>query len=436
MQVSVEITNGLQRRMTVGVPKERIDEEVTTRLKSLARKTRINGFRPGKVPIHVVKQRFGKQVRQEVVGEAMQESLEQAFTEEKLHPAGAPTVENLEDKGQGNDLSYTVSFEVYPELENIVTDGLKVERLVAKVEEADVDQMIEDLRKQRCEWEEVDRPAADGDLLEMDYHGTIDGEEFAGNKAEKQTVILGNKTYLEEFEKALPGASTGSVVEVDLNFPETYSNKDIAGKTALFKITVNKVSGPKYPEVDEEFVKSLQVEGGVEGLRKEVRENLETELERETKRWLKNQVFNGLLEANPLEAPQVLVDREAQRLADNMKQELESRNISARVSLPEVSEFKKDAEKRVKTGILTGELVSNFELKPDAGRVRELIESYAAGYEYPEELINWYYADPRRLLDVETAVLEEQIMDRLLETAIVNEVSMSFADLLKKVKEQ
>lgn len=428
MQVSIEETSALARRMTVGIPKERIQEEVKTRLKKLARTTKLNGFRPGKVPLRVVEQRFGDQIKQEVVGEVVQQSFYEAVEQESLQLAGDPQIDldsDIQNLDEG--LSYTAEFEVVPSFSNIVIDGLKVEKQVASVEDSDVDSMIEKLREQRRIWEAVEEGASEGCRVTIDATVSLDGNEIEEASLNGFQFILGSSgIIIEGFEAAVSGAKAGETVEADLKYPDEYDAiPALQGKEAHFSIDVNTIEQGQLPEVDAEFVKSLGVESGeIDTLRQDVRDNMMRELEYTLKNAVKQKTLDALLEANPSEVPENLITGEAQRMAENFQREMQAQGHNAGQIDP--SHFNEQAAKRVKLGLLMSALVRQNDMQPDANKVREMLERIASAYEDPEAIINWYYSDAKRLADVESMVLEEQVVDWLLEKADITEVETTF----------
>ncbi len=431
MQVSVEATTGLERRMTVEVPGERVEQEVRKRLENLGRTTRIKGFRPGKVPFKVIQQRYGDQVHREVVGELIQASFYEAVGQEKLRPAGAPSIEpkSLEP---GKSIEFTAVFEVFPQVEPASPEGVRIDKPVAEVTDADVEQLIDTLRKQRTEWEPVDRAAAEGDRVTLDFEGTIEGEPFEGNKGQNVPVTLGAGQMIEGFEQGLIGAKAGEQRTLDLNFPEEYPHKTVAGKPVRFEATVSKVEAPKLPELDEAFIKSFGVEAGTEeAFRAEVRQNMERELEQKIASKLKQTVMDKLLEINPIEVPKALVDSEAENLAEQMRRNLRIPAGKQGVNLDK-SMFEEQARRRVVLGLILAEIVQSEGLKPEPEKVRETVEKLAASYEDPKEVVDWYYADKRNLSEVESLVLEERVVEWVMEKADVADSATTFEELMKQ----
>ena len=428
MQVSVEATAALERRMTVGLSKERLEPEIQSRLKSLAQKAKIKGFRPGKVPVRVVEQKYGQQVRQEVIGEMVQASFYEAVEQEKLRPVGEPTFAfNTDLKNLEDGLSYTATFEIYPEVLTLQTDGFVVEKPLATITEADIDTMLYRLRQQRQTWQEVDRAAQIEDRVIIDFLATLNGAPFKGNEAQQVSLFLGQKnSVLPGLEDYLIGSKSNEDREVDLTFPSDYANPEIAGQMVHFTLHVHTVAEPQLPEIDAEFAKTFGVaDGSVDTLRHDARLNMERELEYAVKNQIKQQLLDALLQANPLEVPQSLVNEEAQRL-------LKSRQMAWQNQAGTVDRFQAEALKRVKLGVLISELVKQHRLQVQAEQVQQLIEKIAFAYENPEEVINSYYKDKQRLKEVESMVLEDQVVDWLLARAQLIEKSTDFYTLMEQ----
>ncbi|MEH3024321.1 MAG: trigger factor [Pseudomonas oryzihabitans] len=428
MQVSVENTSALERRMTIGVPAERIETEVNKRLQQTARRAKVPGFRPGKVPMSVIRQRYEASARQEALGDLIQETFYEAVVEQKLNPAGAPAVEpKVFEKGK--DLEYVATFEVFPEFEVKGLDGIEIERQDSSVEDADIDKMLDVLRKQGTRYEAVDRAAANDDQVTIDFVGTQDGEAFAGGSAEGSKLVLGSGRMIPGFEDGLVGAKAGDERVLDLTFPEDYQNLDLAGKAAQFKITVKEVAAPELPELNEAFFKQFGVEETtVEGFRAEVRKNMERELRQALKTKVKNQVMDGLLAANQIDVPAALISNEVDRLRVQAVQQFGG-NIQPEQLPAEL--FSEQAKRRVLLGLIIAEMVKQFELKPDDARVRELIEEMAAAYQEPEQVVKWYYQNEQQLNEVRSVVLEEQVVDTVLKQAKVTDKQVSYEDAVK-----
>ncbi len=422
MQVNVT-ANGLERRMTVAVPAEQINEEVQSRLKSLTRRVRIDGFRPGKVPLKVVERRYGGSVRQEVQHELVQSSFSEAVTQEKLRVAGMPNFEFApEDSAEG--LSYTATFEVYPEIEIKVPSPLKIEKPKVEISPADIDQMIDKLRKQRTSWESVERAAENGDRVTIDFKGTVEGNDFPGNTAEAFPVVLGSGALIEGFEKHLTGLKAGEEAGFDVDFPAEYRAQDLAGKTAHFDVKVVSVSAAKLPDIDAEFMKSFGLAAGsVEALHQEVKGTMQRELDQAVKDKVKQQVMDALLESNPMDIPNSLIEEEVQRLSQEASQ-FDASGEEAQKALAE------RARRRVALGLIIAEVIKKHQFKVAPDQLRATVEQMAATYERPEEVVQWYYAKRERLSGVEALLLEDQAVDWVLGQADVTDKSASFEELV------
>lgn len=428
MQVSVETLGDLERRVTVQVPAEKVAKEIENRLLSLSRRAKVDGFRPGKVPLKLIKRLYGDQVRYEAVSELMEQSLQEALIQEKLNPLGGPRIEP-KPLEEGQALEYSAIFEVMPEFELTGFDTIKVERPVAEVTEQDVDQMIETLRQQRAVWNPVERPACEGDRVRFDFDGRIDDQEFTGGKGENANIVLGKGSMLKDFEARLVGLSAGTETEFDLTFPEDYHAQDVAGKTAHFQVKLHTVEAASLPEVDDAFVESFDVkEGGITGLRQSLRQNMERELRDGIKNAIKQQVMQGLLEANNIPLPRALIAMEVERLAHQLHfptktNDEQSQQLKTQLLEPE-------ARRRVALGLLISRLAAVHDLKPDEQRVRDYLSSLASTYQEPDEVVRWYEQNPRALENVRALALEDQIVDWLLERAQVTEKISSFADIM------
>lgn len=427
MQVSVESVEGLQRRMTVEVPVEKVDQAVESRLKSMARTVRMDGFRPGKVPLKVLRQRFGQQAKQEAYGELIQSTFHEATVQEQLKPAGEPRIELKE---ADEVFGYIAEFEVMPEVALSDLDGAELKRDVAEVTEDDVHSMIEKLRKQRTTWNAVDRPAQDEDQVKVSFVGTIDGEAFEGGSAEDVPLVLGSGMMIDGFEQAIHGAEPGSSLSIDLEFPEDYRVEDLAGKPVTFDITVKEVLEPVLPHIDEDFAKALGVtEGTEEALREEVRGNMKRELAQRLRAQLKQNVMTLLLEKHDFDIPSVMIDSEAQRMKEHSRQEMERSGQQGGVDLP-LDAFKEDAERRVKLGLILAELVKVEGLKVDEARLRELAVEQASAYENPDEVVNFYLTDRGARESLENLALEDAVVDWACGKADVQDSSTTFEDVM------
>jgi trigger factor len=426
MEVSIENTGGLSRRMTVQVPAERVDQEVGSRLQSMSRTVRLDGFRPGKVPVKVIEQKYGKQVRLEVVDQIVNSTLQDALTQENLKPAGTPSIEAT-DSQAGESLEYTATFEVFPEISGDIDYSFSVTRPIVEITESDVNDMLDNLRRQRATWNEVNRPAAVDDQVTIDFEGTVDGNAFAGNKADKIPLVLGSNTMIPGFEDQLVNASAGEEKTLDITFPEDYPSAEVAGKAARFAVKVHSVSEMSLPEIDDEFARAFGItEGGVEALTREITNNMERELKGLIKSKLKNQVFDGLLMSNPVDVPATLVDSEIATL----QQAEDSKGLDA-------DALRSRAEKRVRLGVIVSEIAKLNQIQIDPDRVRELVETIAASYEKPEEVVQWYYGNQEMLSGVQSAVIEEQVVEWIIEHSGVDvtDEKTTFSALVEEAKQ-
>lgn len=428
MQVSVETTSGLERRMTVTVPKENVDGEVEKRLKDLAGRVKIDGFRPGKVPFSVVRKKFAGQVSQEVMGEVMQNSFYEAVTQEKLRPAGMPLIE----PGNATDnFEFTATFEVYPEFEVKGLDKIKVERPVLEIGDTDLDKMLDTIRGQRKTWQEVDRAAKDGDQVTIDFVGTMDGEEFQGGAGKQVPVELGAKRMITGFEEQLAGTKAGQELTMDVTFPEDYQAKDLAGKAAAFATTVHKVEESVLPELTDEFAAEFGVkEGGLEALKTQIRENMQREAEQAINNRVKEQVFDGLMGLNLLEVPKALVDSEIETLVKQRQEAMQQYAGAGQVQDVDPTQFEDQAQRRVALGLILSEVIQSGKITVPPARLREAVEKLAATYERPEDVVKYYYSDKDRLKELENVTLEEMAVESVLEQAKVSDKATAFDALM------
>jgi trigger factor len=433
MQVSVESTGTLERRMTVTVPEEKIANEVEQRLKSMAPRVRIDGFRPGKVPFSVIRGKYANQVRNEVIGDVMQTSFYEAVQQENLKPAGNPTIEpKLMEPGKG--LQFDAIFEVMPEIKLAAMSKAKIEKPVVEVQPSDVDETIENIRKQRTEFAEVDRAAENGDRVHVDFKGYIDGEAFEGGEAKDFPLDLGAGRMIKGFEEGILGAKAGEERTLDLSFPEDYHAEQLAGKACKFEVKVNKVLGPKLPEIDDDFAKGMGVEGGVEAMRDEIKKNMEREVAQTVENRIKTQVMDKLLEENEVPSPQAMVEQESRNLAQQMLANLQGQGMDPSQLNLSGDMYKEQAERRVKLGLLLSEIVQQQGIKASDAEVRGYVEELASSYQQPQEVIDWYYGDKNRLAEVESLVLERKIVEWVLEQAKVSDKPMTVTELMGSEK--
>lgn len=432
MQVSLETTSGLERRLTVGVPAEQVENEVENRLKQAARNVSIKGFRKGKVPLSVVKQRFGAGIRQEVVGDVISRSFYAAVQKENVKPAGQPSIQPKQ-LSAGKDLEYVATFEVYPSVALSDVSAYEINRFKAEVTESDVDNMIEVLRKHQAAWSVVDRAAADGDQVDINFVGTKDGVEFAGGKADNHKLVLGSKSMIPGFEEGIVGLKAGEQKNIAVTFPEDYQADELKGAAAEFAITVNSVSEAQLPELKKEFFQKFGVEkGGEKQFRKEVKANMDRELANALKAKVKVQVMDALIASHSTEIPKALVASEIQVLRNQMLQRFggQQQNFDVKSLLPDTM-FQEEATRRVTLGLIVGEIVKANKLKPDAKRVRSMIEEIASTYQEPKEVIEYYNSNQELLAGVESAVLEDQVVDHILGKAKVTDVETNYDEIIK-----
>ncbi|NIE99994.1 trigger factor [Pantoea sp. Acro-805] len=430
MTVSVETTQGLGRRISITVPADSIESAVKKELVEVAKKVRIDGFRKGKVPANIISQRYGASVRQDVLGELMTRNFVDAIIKEKINPAGAPNYVPGEYK-EGEDFTYAVEFEVYPEVELKGLDAIEVEKPVVEVTDADVDTMLETLQKQQATWKESEAAATAEDRATIDFSGSVDGEEFEGGKASDFVLAMGQGRMIPGFEEGVVGHKAGETFTIDVKFPDDYHAETLKGKDAKFEIVLKKVETRELPELTEEFIKRFGVEdGSVAGLRAEVLKNMDRELKGAIRNRVKTQAIDGLVEANEIDVPVALIDSEidvlrrqaAQRFGGNEKQAFE---------LPREL-FEEQAKRRVVVGLLLGEVIRINELKADEDRVKALIEEMASAYEDPQEVIEFYSKNNELMNNMRNVALEEQAVEAVLAKAKVTDKATNFQELMNQ----
>ena len=427
MQVTVESTGKLERRMRVELPAERIEQEIDSRLKRVGKTAKIKGFRPGKVPAKVVRQRYGKQIRDEVLGELMQKSYTEAVVQEKLNPAGGPKIE-ADDGTDGSNFAYVATFEIMPEVELQGLDKIKVEKAAVDIGDADLDAMIDKLREQKADWQEVDRKSADGDRVVCDFSGMLDGEPVDGGQGTNVPVVLGQGQMLPDFEKGLKGVSAGDEKTFKVKFPKDYHAEDLQGKKVDFTVNVHSVEEQVLPDVDDEFAGLFGIEeGGIEKFKQDVRENMEREARQKVKNDLREQVMNALVEANPIDIPQTLKHQEMHEMQHEAMRRL---GIEDHDQAPPMENFAESAEQRVRLGLLVRQLIADQNITLDEARVRAHVEEMCAGYENSEEMVNIYMSNPQIVQQVEPLVLEQMAVDWLTEHGTVKEKKVSFTDYM------
>jgi len=430
MQVSIESSTGLERQLKIGVPADRIEKEVTERLQKATKTVRIAGFRKGKVPLKVVKQQYGKGVRQEVVGEVVNSSFYEAIKQEDLNPVGQPRIDDVTD-AEGQDLEYIAVFEVYPEVALADLSKVSIARPVTDLNDSDVETMIEVLRNQQATFDVVERPAEEGDQVKIDYVGTQKKVEFAGGSAEAQDLILGSNSMIPGFEDGLVGVSAGDETVLKLKFPKDYHAEELKGKAVQFAVKVNSVAAKQMPEMDDEFFKLYGVsEGGEEKFREDVRNNMERELRNAIRNKVKNRVMDQLFDLNKVELPKALISNEITQLKQQMIQQFGGGQQFDPSMLPDEM-FTAKAERRAALGVIVSEVVKVEELTPDEDSVRERINEIASTYDQPKEVVDYYYSQQELLSSVEAVVLEDQVTELVLSKATVSEEPLSYEEAIK-----
>ncbi|MEZ9668191.1 trigger factor [Vibrio breoganii] len=430
MQATVETLEGLERRLTITVPAANIEDAVTAELRNIAKNRRFDGFRKGKVPMKMVAKMYGKAVRNDVMGEVMQRHYIEAIVKEKINPAGAPTFAPVET-AEGQDLVFTATLEVFPEIELKGLENVAVEKPVVEVKDADVDNMIETLRKQQATWTEVDAAAEEGMRATIDFSGSIDGEEFEGGKAENFPLEMGQGRMIPGFEDGITGKTAGMEFDIDVAFPEDYHAENLKGKEAKFSIKVNKVEARELPELTDEFVAKFGVEeGGVDALKAEVRKNMERELKQAVKTRIKDQAIDGLAKENDITVPSALIEQEIGVLRQQAAQRFGG-NTDAADQLPREL-FEEQAKKRVVVGLLLGEVIKAEELKADDEKVKALITEMATAYEDPTEVIAYYESNEEMMNNMRNVALEEQAIDAIIAKAQVTDKEESFDAIMNQ----
>jgi trigger factor len=429
MQVSVETTSPIERVLTISVPAARVDEKVSSEVAKTAKTIRIDGFRKGKVPVSVVKKRYGQGIRMDAVEQIMRDAYVEAIQKESIQPAGMPSIEP-KNFAEGADLEFVVKIEVYPEVTLADNASIKVDRVVSDVTDADVDVMLETLRKQNAEWTAVERASADGDQVTIDFVGYLGDEAFEGGAAQAHKLVLGSNTMIPGFESGVIGAKAGEERTISVTFPDDYQAENLKGKEATFKITVSEVAEQILPELDDAFVEKFGLaDATIEALRAEVRKNMERELNQAIKAKLKNALFDGLLSINEVEVPSALIDQEVDALRKQAASQFGGEGFDASQLPAEL--FQDEAKKRAKLGLLISEVIKKDELKVDDDRVRAFLEDMAQAYQEPQQVIDFYLKNKEQMSQVQSAVLEEQVVDKLLESAQVTEVTLGYEDAIK-----
>ena len=427
MQVTVESTGTLERKMRVELPVERIEKEVDTRLKSVGKTAKIKGFRPGKVPAKVVKQRYGKQIRQEVLAELMQKSYTDAVVQENLNPAGAPRIEQ-DDTDDGKSFAYTATLEIMPDIELKGLGKISVDQPDVTIGKKDLDEMIDKLRQQKATWAEVDRASKVGDRVVCDFSGELNGGLIEGGKGSNVPVILGQGQMLPDFEKGITGVKAGDEKSFKVKFPKDYQAEDLQGKKVDFTVVTHTVEETSLPPVDDALAELFNVEeGGIKQFKEDVRENMEREAEQKVKDDVREQVMNALIEGNPIDIPQTLKHEEMHSMQHDAMRRL---GIEDHDQAPPLENFGEAADKRVRLGLLLRQLIADQNIGAEASRVREHVEQMCAGYENVEEMVEMYMSNPQFLQQVEPTVLEQAAIDWLIENGEAKTKKVSFTDYM------
>ncbi|MCJ8146334.1 trigger factor [Acinetobacter sp. A3.8] len=437
MQVTSEAVSGVSRRLKVSVPTSRVNEKFEARIQRTAKTVKMNGFRPGKVPVNVVRREYGAGIYQEVVNDIIRDTVFEAIQQEKINAVGTPNIEKVENKDDA--LIYEATVEVYPEVDVAGFDSLEIDRKKAEVKDADVDTMIENLQKQRQTWAETKGMAKNEMQVTFDFEGSIDGEKFDGGSAEDYTLVLGSGQMIPGFEDGIVGMKKGEEKVIDVTFPEDYQAENLAGKAAQFKITVKKVEKSKLPEIDKEFLEvfGLSEEDGIDKLKADVRKNMEREVKNGLRSQVKQAAFDALVAANEIEVPASMVaqeiDRQRQQMVQQFTQQFGAQGAKAFDSsvLPD-DLFKDQAERSVKLGVLISKVLQDAKLEVDQARVTAFIEDMASSYEDPAEVIEYFTTDKQQRAQIEAVVLEDQVVDHILQGAKVSETEVSYQELLKE----
>jgi trigger factor len=433
MQTSLENLGQLERRLNMTVPVDEIEKQVDERLKKLSRTMRMAGFRPGKVPLKLVTQQYGPQVRSEVIGDAVQKAFSDAVREQNLKVAGYPRIEPKSGETDAKSIEFSATFEIYPEVIPGDVGQSRIERPALTVGDAEVDKTLQILRKQRQHFHQVERPIAAGDRVTADFLGKIDGIEFAGGKASDFVFTLGEKQMLPEFEANALGLAAGASKTFELTFPADYHGKDVAGKTSSFLLTIKLVEEPHLPEVDAEFAQSLGVaDGDLSKMRAEIKANIEREVKKRTQNDIKTKVMQVLLDTTKIDVPKALIEMETQRLVQTTRADLESRGVKMEQLPLNPEMFEEQARRRVSLGLIMAEMVNKHDLAAKPEQVRAMVEEQAESYEHPDEVVKWLYSQPQRLSEMESMVLEDNVVTWVLQHAKVEEKAVNFDEFMGK----
>ncbi|SER53833.1 trigger factor [Nitrosomonas sp. Nm51] len=432
MQSNVENLGALERRIDISIPQDQIQEEVDKRLKQLAKKVKMHGFRPGKVPLKLVSQRYGAEVQQEVLGDALSKKFSEVVKEHNLQVAGYPRYETKQNNDNPAQYAFTARFEVYPEIVVGDLSQLSIEKPVTQLAAEDVDKTIEMIRKQHVQYQTADRAVIEGDRVKLDFNGKLGGKDFEGGKGEDIYLVVGEENFIKDFEAALIGMQADEEKTFDVVFPEDYHGKEIAGQTIIFDVKLKSVELPVLPEINEDFAKQLGIQNGnLEKMRDDIRHDLEREVSKRINAKLKDQAMQCLMDAVPIDAPNVLVAQETARLMENTRKNFTARGMRADDMKLTPDMFKNKAEHRIKLGLILAELLKIHQLKATPEQVRKVIEENAQGYENPEEIVKWHYASKERLQDAESIALEANVVQWVLQQVNVVEKQMTFDELME-----
>ncbi len=434
MQVSVEKTSELSRKMTVSLSDEMLQEKMDARFKSLAREVKVDGFRPGKVPVRVVKKMYGDRVKNEVAGDMIQSTYFKALQEQELNPAGHPHIDQIAD---AEGFQYTAEFEIYPEISLDGISALEIKKPVAIVEPSDVDAMVEKLREQKKSWKAVERQSAKGDRVTVSFSGECEGENFTDGRVRDYPVEIGAGTMIPGFEDELIGLETGAIKTFEVTFPEEYGNEKLTGKTAKFEVELFKIEEASLPEIDEEFIKAYGIEDGSrDSFNADIKSNMERELAIGLKGKLKNSVMDELYEKIKISIPSALIDEEVKNVMKPYEENIKKQGLKLNdLDLPK-DMFEEQAKRRVALGLILGEIIQKNEIKVDDAKVKSTIEDMASSYERPEEVLEWYYSDESRLNEVKQMVIEGQAVEWIVDQAKVSDENVSFEDVMEKQQQQ
>lgn len=431
MQSNTESPNALERKISISIPQEDVRVEVDNRLKKLSGKVKLPGFRPGKVPLKMVTQQYGLQLHQEVLSELVQKHFRDSLQKQDMRIAGTPNFNSKSLDGDSLNYEFDAVFEVYPEITIGNFSDLNISKPGVQIGEAEVEKTLDTLRKQRAKFESIDRPAGKGDRVNIDYHGQVDGKEFEGGQAKGFSLILGDGYALKDFEDAIIDMKNGENKVFQMIFPTDYHGKEVAGKSVTFDVRLNKVEEQLLPSIDSDFAKSLGIsDGDINKMYAEVKVSIEREVLQRIRTKLKEQVMQFLLESTNCGIPKVLVNHEIEHLLQEANNNLKARGLADREANLSPDLFRERAERRVKLGLILAKLIEQQGIKVQSDQLRKYVEEYAKSYENPEQVINWYYSSPERLKDIESVVLEDNVVTWILERAHITEQQMSFDDLM------